>query len=137
MTRTGVDTRRLYRFEDLTKSISPFANRHRSESFLRKMAEIVWQEHGRRNQQCPDVRIGSGIKHDRYFVSFCEGRKKIELTEAQATVCVLLHGMTHAIGFGNPHGKGFVRKYFELLVQYGKCEQGPLIMDAKLFGISI
>ena len=131
----SVETRRLYRFENMSKAISPYSNRKRSIKFLRSLAAEIWAEHGRSNCRVPSVQIGEGLVDKHTHISFCDGYSRIELTEAQATACVLIHEITHALGYGNPHGKGFVKKYFQLLVQYGKCDEGELMLDAKLYGI--
>lgn len=133
----GVETRRLYAFESSSKNYSSFANKQRPLSFLCALAADVWQKHGRSRQRVPDVAFGEGTPHGSQKVSFCEGRNYIELAETQRDVKVLLHELTHALGYGNPHGKGFVRKYFDLLEEYGRCDRGALLLDAALFKLKL
>lgn len=133
----GVETRRLYAFESSSKNYSSFANRQRSLPFLRTLAGAVWRKHGRTRQATPSIAFGEGTPHGNQKVSFCEGRNYIELAETQRDVKVLLHELTHALGYGNPHGKGFVRKYFDLLEEYGRCDRGALLLDAALFKLKL
>ena len=133
MTPEAIETHRLYKFEELTQAISPYANRRRTLPFLKSIAQDVWAKHGRARLDVPIIRIGKGTPCGGSTASYADGYGLIELTRPQATVGVLLHELTHSMGFGRPHGKGFVRKYFDLLVEYGRCEKGKLILDASLF----
>lgn len=50
--------------------------------------------------------------------SYCQGRSKIVLAHHDCSVVTLLHELTHARGFGsirNPHSRGFVLAYIEML----------------------
>lgn len=135
MTTAAVETRRLYMFENLTGAISEYANKERSLSFLQAIANVVWVRHGRKGCAPPVVRFGPGVAHGKVQASYTEGRGLIELIENQRNVGVLLHELTHCMGFGMPHGRAFVRKYLDLLVEYGRCERTPLVLDASMFGL--
>ena len=133
----AVETRHLYRFENISTAVSKYANATRSEKTLREIARNVWAKHGRKGRRCPEVVVVDGAKW-----STCSGHSLIELATAAATkgnqphntIGVLLHEMTHAMGYGT-HGRGFVRKYFQLLVEYGKCDLPALILDAHLLKV--
>ena len=135
--RKVVETRRLYAFEDVFgKELPYFTRRDRSLSFLACLLSIVWAKHGRKNTKCPKLVFGEGVPHNGEKTSFAVGYDHIELVEGQRTVMILLHEITHTLGFGRPHGPGFVRKYLELLVEYGKCDEGELRMAMSLFKIA-
>lgn len=133
--KRGIETRRLYSFEANSKAISKYAQRNRSLRFLLSVADEVWAKHGRKGRGVPAVAFGEGTPHGASVASYCEGFRYIELVEGQRNVVVLVHELTHAMGYGNPHGNGFVRKYFDLLVEFGRCERGALVLEASTFGI--
>lgn len=130
----AVETRRLYKFENLSIAYSPYANKPRSLSFLRHLARAVWAQHGRRGLPCPAIEFGEGTPLGADRASYCEGYSYINLCEGQRDVAVLLHELAHAHGHGT-HGPGFVRRYFDLLVRYGRCDQTLLTLDAARFNI--
>ncbi len=132
--RQGVETRRLYRFESLTIAYSKYANKPRSLPFLRHLAQLVWITHGRHGNRCPVIEFGEGTPFGADRASYCEGYRYINLCEGQRDVAVLLHELTHARGHGT-HGPGFVRRYFILLSEYGRCDYTLLMLDAARFGI--
>lgn len=129
----AIETRRLYNFEYMSKAISPYSLRPRSLKFLKSLAARVWAAHGSR--RVPSITVVKGAPW-----SYCRGRSEIVLATGHNThgnfphntVEVLLHELVHALGHGT-HGAGFVRRYFNLLVEYGKCERGALTIDAALF----
>lgn len=128
--RHAVETRRLYRFEStfLHPRYAPALNKPRSLRYLRALAEKVWAKHGRKGAKTPQVTIVDGAPW-----STCAGYSQIVLATAKNTrgnvphdtVEVLLHELTHALGHGT-HGRGFVRRYAELLVEYGGCDAEEL-----------
>jgi len=132
-----VDTRRLYCFEN-TYLTGAYLQKPRSLRFLKTLAEKVWAKHGRKHVRVPSIAIVEGAKW-----SSCTGYSEIALATATSTrrnvphntVDVLIHELTHAMGFGNPHGPGFARKYVELLVEYGRCHEGELKLAMRLFNI--
>jgi hypothetical protein len=136
--RRMVETRRLYKFEEEYLYKNRYISSPRSERFLKSLASRVWEKHGRENLPVPSVKIVDGAKW-----STCKGYKEIALATSKNTrrnlphntIDVLLHELTHAIGFST-HGHGFVGKYSELLVEYGRCDPGELRMAMEMFGIS-
>ncbi len=139
--RRAVETRRLYRFEAvfLHPQFKPHINRPRSLQYLRRLARRVWDKHGRKGIGVPRIRVMDGLEW-----SYCVGYSDIVLATATRTrhhhphdtIEVLLHELTHAMGYGT-HGKGFVRKYVALLVEYGGCDEGELQLALASFGIKI
>jgi hypothetical protein len=129
----GVETRRLYCFEGSTRALSDYANKQRRLAPLRRLAAAVWADHGRKGLPPPVIEFGTGTLFSGQSTSYCAGYSLICLVEGQRDIGTLLHELTHALGYGTPHGPGFVRKYFDLLVSYGRCERGALELDAALF----
>lgn len=123
-----VETRRLYRFERLFE-VSLFANKERNIATLNKLCARVWAKHGRRNVRTPVVALDETID-----TSFNRGYREIKLAKHQVSVDVLLHEITHALGYCT-HGRSFVRKYIQLLVEYGRCDEGKLIFAMSMFGV--
>lgn len=123
-----VETRRLYKFESLFE-VSAFANRPRSIQYLRALCERVWAKHGRRRVRAPIIDLAPDAQY-----SFCRGYREIKLAPHHRTVDVLLHEITHALGYCT-HGRAFVRRYVKLLVEYGKCDEGKLVLGLGMFGI--
>ena len=134
--RRRIDTHRLYQFEELTGAIGPYSNKLRSQPFLRQLVDRVWTKHGRKGLPPPAIRFGPGTPVANGRISYCLGYSEIELIASHRTVGVLLHEIVHAPGYLT-HGRGFVRKYFDLLVEYGRCERAPLLLDAKLFKMKV
>lgn len=138
--RRMVETRRVYKFEAsyFREDVTPYASKPRSMLFLRKLAEKVWAKHGRERLSVPKIEVIDGAKW-----SECDGYTRITLATSKNTrgnlphntIDVLLHELTHAIGY-RTHGRGFIRKYTELLVEYGRCDPGELRMAMEMFGIS-
>lgn len=134
-----VETRRLYLFEQVIDRLGfpAYLTRVRSEKYLRALAAKVWGKHGRSRVRVPSVDVIDGEP-----ISYCLGYTKIVLATKKNTrsnlphnnIEVLLHELTHAIGY-TPHAKGFVRKYIQLLVEYGRCEEGKLLLAMSMFKI--
>lgn len=137
--RRAVDTRRLYRFENLFMPdvLKPGVKSSKSADYLQGVADTVWVKHGRNKMNPPKIQLVDEPGH-----SWCLGYSDIFLTRnpqkgegtPHDTVCVLLHELTHAMGYST-HGKGFVNKYIELLVEYGGCSEDELRLGLTLFNI--
>ncbi|MDP3939801.1 MAG: hypothetical protein Q8R92_16915 [Deltaproteobacteria bacterium] len=131
----GVETRRLYKFERMFMQDNAF--RPRPLKDLRAIAANVWSKHGRKGLPCPSVGFTRRVKY-----SYCVGFSKIRITRRadtheglrHDTIDVLLHELVHAMGYGT-HGRGFVRKYVDLLVEYAGCEEGELRLGMAMFNI--
>jgi len=137
LTRLAVETRRLYHFEDIALPVlSPHTTARAPMKQLRRLAFLVWQEHGRKGERCPEVMAGEGLRYGGRALSYCAGRTLIVLAPGQRTVSVLLHELTHALGHGT-HGKGFTRRFLELMEQYGRADIGLLELGAGLYGVKL
>lgn len=138
--REMVETRRLYRFEQvfMRPDTAPAQTlRARSRGYLQALATRVWAKHGRKGVGVPSVTLRPDCDW-----SWCLGYTEIHLsTSGRArggwmhnNTEVLLHELVHAIGYRS-HGRGFVRKYVELLVEYGGYHEGELRLALTLFNI--
>jgi hypothetical protein len=133
----GVETRRLYTFENAFFTTPDKVCRPRSLRTLKALAARVWAKHGRKRQGPPTLEYGPGTPHGSMMVSYAAGRKYIQLAPDQRNVLCLLHEITHSLGYGAPHGPGFVCKYMDLLVEYGNCDRGELTLAAGLFKLNL
>jgi len=132
----GVETRRLYWFESIfSKELPAYVRRQRSEIFLRYMLADGWKKHGCKGVKQPQLTFGKGTPHHGKRCSFADKYSHIELVPGDRNVMILLHEITHTLGFGTPHGRGFARKYVELLVEYGRCDEGELNLALRLFKV--
>lgn len=132
--RRAVETRRLYRFEDLAQTFPRYALREYSLAFFRRLARKIWDAHGPWNKSLPQIDFGAGTPFGKQRVSYCDydDGRRIELAPGQRNLVVFIHEITHALGFGT-HGKGFVRRYFKLLAKYAKCDEDALLFEAAQF----
>lgn len=132
----GVETRRLYCFESIFAKELPFyVRRARSKWFLEELLRQVWIKHGRKGVKTPRLTFGEGTPHAGHRSSFADRYSHIELVPGDRNVMILLHEITHTLGFGAPHGRGFARKYVDLLVEYGRCDEGELNLAFALFKV--
>ena len=116
--RRAVETRALYSYE-IAQFRDPSLIQVRSMPELRRFAERLW-EHAKtaRNESMPQIVAGRGYFQNNRWLSYCEGRRRIVLARHERTLLVLIHELTHALGF-ETHGVRFRRRYFELLEQFG------------------
>ncbi len=123
---TAVHTRRLYAFEFVH-----FDGAFKSESHadLRRLLDRVWLTEAPRRLRNSQVALvfGKGTAMGGRQVSYAMGRGYIELAPGQRTRDVLLHEVTHCLGFSS-HGEGFVGRYFGLLERYAGVP--PEVLDA-------
>lgn len=127
----AVETRRLYKFEHtfMVPGVAPAkVIKYRSHRWLQSVAAKVWAKHGRKNIRVPEVALSDEAEY-----SYCLGYTEIVLSVSgkarggwkHNTLDVLLHELTHAIGYRN-HDRNFVRKYVELLTEYAGYDAGEL-----------
>ena len=129
--RQMVETRRLYRFERVffTEDVSPFISKLRPIGYLRNIANTVWAKHGRRGVGVPEINVDPNVE-----CSHCTGYRNVVLLPEHCSLDVLLHELTHCIGYLT-HSRAFVRKYVELLVEYGGCSEIELTLALGLFKV--
>ena len=103
---------------------------------LKKLLKKVWHEEDTRGLSHPYVVAGKGTLHNDAFTSYTTGFSYIQLARHQRNSLVLLHELTHCLGF-HTHGRRFVKRYFDLLVKYLGYEMGELTLLASLFKIKV
>jgi hypothetical protein len=136
------ETRRLYRYEMTNIKHFPKAlSKRRSMKYLRTKATEIWGKHGRNGIDVPDIKAWNGttwssIRQGMIGWSYSEGFKVIKLGRDYRTLHYLLHELVHCMGY-NTHGRGFVKKYTELLVEYGGIDEGELVIGMGMFGIKV
>lgn len=128
----SVDTRRVYAFERITlPEMYPALFARRSLIWLQTVSDEVWLSDGRKNTYPPDVSVSS-----RSGFSYCIGYRTIVLTVGDKCLAILLHEITHAIGY-RTHDRAFVKKYVHLLTTYGGCDEGELVLGLSTYGVKV
>lgn len=132
--RKMVETRRLYYFEE-KYPLGKYATKRRPLKFLRRLATRIWNEHGRKRNGCPEIRLIKSVISKKggesYYYAHSIGFSLIELSVKHRTVLFLVHELTHSLGFMS-HGRAFVRKYFKLLAKYAHFPLEELELAAGL-----
>lgn len=140
----SVDTYRLYKWESavIKNHVLPDSlTRRRSMSELRKFAHKVWSKHGRNGIEKLDIKAWNETywhvgKEKWRGWSYSAGFKEMRLGRDFRTLQYVLHELTHCIGY-QWHGRAFVRKYAELLIEYGGVDEGWLVLSMGMFGIRV
>lgn len=133
MVKRAIETAKLYRFERqfLSGPKKPGCADTPIKK-LRRFAKKVWQ--GNRIH-CPKIIAGKGTLHCGRRVSYCQGQSYIELCRSQRNQLVLLHELTHAMGYST-HGKRFCERYFDLLVRHLGYDMHELLLAAEEFKLT-
>lgn len=105
------DTRRVYAWEMQTFRGAPRVSIHR----LRQMARSVWRTY-RISHPLPKIVAGRGTPYHGRLYSYYDG-ERIVLARNERQVFVLLHELTHAMGYDD-HDARFMRRYLSLLRRY-------------------
>lgn len=132
-----LETKRVYRFEDTYLS-SPFLNKDRAIGELRRVGRHIWKQEGTK-LLLPTFIAGQGIyQNGRYLSFYSPSNHTIVFARNQREYGVLIHELVHAMGrkYWN-HGAPFVKRYFELLVQYGRQDLNELVFAAAQFDIRV
>lgn len=137
------ETHRLYSWEDRTKDKKGFPYVlvcERTMPDLQDFTDKVWESHGRAGWSKPIVKAWNGLcwrQRRKKFQgwSFSTGRD-IKLAKRHRNKLVLIHEIVHAMGY-DTHGRGFVRKYAELLVEFGGIDRAWLELSMGMFGIKL
>jgi hypothetical protein len=134
--KNAVETRRLYRFEDLALPIvAKYPVSDAPMKTLRSFATRVWRAETTRKM--PKIVAGAGVLGPAgTLYSYCNWpeRSLIVLARHHRNRSVVLHELVHALGYGT-HGRGFVRKYFDLLAKYARCNRAQLESHAKTLNV--
>lgn len=139
--READETARLYRWEDYTKTAKGFPYTlvcERTMIDLNLFAVDVWEKHGREGWYMPKIKAWNGLfwkQKNRKWQgwSFSLGRD-IKLAKRHRNRLVVLHELTHAMGFWT-HGRGFVRKYTGMIEYYTGIEPAWIDLSLGMFGI--
>lgn len=105
------DTRYVYAWEMQTFRGASRVSIHR----LRRLAQRVWSE-CRVRAPLPRIVAGRGTPYHGRLYSYCDGTQ-IVLARNERQVFVLLHELTHAMGYDD-HDASFLRQYQRLLRRY-------------------
>lgn len=125
-------SKRISLFESIVDDeAGEYANRWRTLPYMNRLLEQVWARHGRKGESSPVLcmHVTPPEEADGLRLNFCNCRSWIVLHEDTMCIAVLLHELTHAMGYPN-HSPGFVRRYIELLGQYGRCDPRYLALHA-------
>lgn len=111
------DTRRLYAWMRSHPLFDPELPMRRLQALGRR----IWDAE-RPGRTLPVIVAGRGTRHCGVWVSYCHtpvymGEYRIVLARGERTAGVLVHELTHALGFPT-HSRRFVKRYFGLLHRY-------------------
>lgn len=142
--KLGEETNRMYRWEDHTKrrgKVFPYTlTCERTMLDLKLFAEEVWEKHGRAGWSCPVLKSWNGLYWKQYNSEFrgwsYQFGREIRLAKRHRNRMVVLHEITHALGFYT-HGRGFARRYAQLLVEYGGLDPAWIEVSMGMYGIQI
>jgi len=133
--RRAWDTRRVYLFE---KSLHGWeSTSEMSMGALRRLAERVWAKESLTYLPCPAIVAGAGIRSGGVLVSYFHWYSwRIVLTRDARVPVVVLHELTHALGYLE-HGPAFMKTYMRLLATYGRCDPTLLALNAGVMGVRV
>lgn len=130
-----IDTRKLYKLEMLFP-----VERDRTMKQLRSLGHQIWEIESGNMKVLPEIVAGQGCYYGNTFMSFCykiDGQQtKIILSRQHRKPHILIHEMTHALGFMD-HSLKFVKRYFDLLVKYGNYDYNFLLLTAYSVNINL
>jgi len=128
MTSSGWNTRRVYLFEAQYFHGHPLS-RNMPMAKLRRIAMKIWHDlfstSGRDYYPLPNIRAGRGVKYNGSLYSYYEKYYGIVLARNQRNIVILIHELTHALGYDD-HDKAFVNQYFKLLRKFTDIDSRSL-----------
>ena len=124
------NTLNLYRFEVEYFPKNHYLLKSQPISTLQNLGEKIWYDYNVTPRKMPLIRFGAGY----YCYSWTDG-DVIELAPWERNKLVLIHEMTHILGYPN-HDKHFVRLYMELLMQYTPIKEMVLLGGLTFYNIS-
>lgn len=138
------DTWRLYKWESHVIKAHMLPDRltkRRSMDYLRKYAHKIWAKHGRTGIDKLDIKAWNATywqqeKEKWRGWSYSAGFKEMRLGRDFRTEQYVLHEITHCIGYVW-HGRAFLKKYTELLVEYGGVDEAWLALSMGIYGIKV
>ena len=127
---TGIQTRNLYRFEEIyflkTKIFE-----QRSMKDLQKKMEKIWRKY--KSSDFPILFKSKGVLYGKKWLSY-NVENEIHLAPRQRDYLTLTHEICHALGHDN-HDKKFVDLEFDILEEFFNINRGELELAAGLFGV--
>jgi len=127
---TGIQTRNLYRFEDIYFLRTNIVVQ-RSIKDLQKKMKRIWKEY--KNSDLPILFKSKGTLYCGKWLSY-NLENEIHLAPGQRDYLTLVHEMCHAMGHDN-HDKKFVDLEFDILEEFFNIDRGELELAAGLFGV--
>lgn len=140
--RRASGTRWLIKAEAGPLSLNAWAVKQRDKRFLQRLLVDIWGHESVAGSTMPKLHFGRGMLLRRgsaykdMYVSYCQGRLYIELARGQRNALVLVHEVTHALGY-TYHTERFIRRYFRLLARYARYDRQMLIDLARGRGIEL
>lgn len=125
----AIRTRALYAWEQQDLSLRHGVYQIRSLVQMRNYLNHMWAAFTKGRRAKPSLEYW---KKD--IQPFSEGYARIVMTDGNRSNLMLVHEVTHALGFGspvNPHSVGFVHAYIRHLALWFDWEPGELHMQAK------
>lgn len=139
--RRAEETKRLYRWEDYTrraKQLPYTLTCERTMVDLNVFAAEVWEKHGR--GEVPKISAWNGLYWKQYNERFqgwsYQQGKEIKLAKRHRNRMVVLHEITHALGHYT-HGRGYVKKYAQLLQEYAGLDPAWMELSMGMFKIKL
>ena len=127
---TGIQTRNLYRFEDVYFLRTNIVVQ-RSIKDLQKKMKRIWKEY--KNSDLPILFKSEGVLYCGKWLSY-NLENEIHLAPGQRDYLTLVHEICHAMGHDN-HDKKFVDLEFDILEEFFNIDRGELELAAGLFGV--
>lgn len=126
----GIQTRNLYRFEDVCFLRTNIVVQRSIKDLQMKMKQI-WKKYKKSN--FPILFHSKGTLYGGKWMSY-NMENEIHLAPGQRDYLTLVHEICHALGHDN-HDKKFVDLEFDILEEFFNIERGELELAAGLFGV--
>ena len=127
---TGIQTRNLYRFEDVY-FLGMDIVVERPMKDLQKKMEQIWKQY--KDSDFPILFENKGVFYCGKWLSY-NLENEIHLAPGQRNYLTLVHEMCHAMG-RDYHDKNFVDLEFDILERFFNIDRGELELAAGLFGV--
>ena len=127
---TGIQTRNLYRFEDVY-FLGMDIVIQRSMKDLQKKMEYIWKQY--KDSDFPILFESKGVLYCGKWLSY-NLENEIHLAPGQRNYLTLVHEMCHAMG-RDYHDRNFVDLEFDILERFFNIDRGELELAAGLFGV--
>ena len=127
---TGIQTRNLYRFEDVY-FLGMDVILQRPMKDLQKKMEQIWKKY--KDSDFPILFASKGVFYCGKWLSY-NLENEIHLAPGQRNYLTLVHEMCHAMG-RDYHDKNFVDLEFDILERFFNIDRGELELAAGLFGV--